>query len=302
MRFVFRFRWLGLCLWLWLLCSLWLPCSLSVLNLLLLLQLLLLLVVLLLHLLKLSLLLLLELLLPGFICLLLFDLLLNLLLLAELFLLKFLPFLILLLLQLLILDFVLLLEPGIHGWWSRGDASRSRRTVLIDPRISRGIGRSVGGHVGRPVVVGVHLLPVPWLSVLRLLCISSRRPIVVALHLSRACCRGNANWRDVVGMRMLHFQLARFRNGNGTALIGLNRRLTLRERKRSWGRCGLGDDLACLQHRWGTHIADCAAAEYRLFRRSDRRRRNNHRSGSDLPAIDSHQVGVHGARRSKCLA
>ena len=161
MRLVFRFRRLGLCLWLRLLCSL------SVLNLLLLLQLLLLLVVLLLHLLKLLLLLLLELLLPGFICLLLFALLLNLLLLAELFLLEFLAFLILLLLQLLILDFVLLLEPGIHGWRSRGDASRSRRTVLIDPRISRGIGRSVGGptigiallHCSR-LIAGIRLLRV----------------------------------------------------------------------------------------------------------------------------------------------
>src|SRR5260370_21445428 len=180
MGLVFRVRWFGLCL------RLWLPCSLSVLNLLLLLQLLLLLVVLLLHLLKLLLLLLLELLLPSFICLLLLDLLLNFLLLAELFLLEFLAFLILLLLQLLILDFVLLLELGIHGWWSRG--ARSRRTVLIDARIGRGIGRSVGGpivcialllcsrliaairllrvcgHVGRPVLVGVHLLRVPWLG------------------------------------------------------------------------------------------------------------------------------------------
>ena len=159
MRLVFRFWWLGLCLWLWL------PCSLSVFNLLLLLQLLLLLVVLLLHLLKLLLLLLLELLLPGFICLLLFDLLLNLLLLAELFLLEFLALLILLLLQLLILDFVLLLELGIPGWWSRGDASRNRRTVLIDPRISRGIGRSVGGPiVWITLIVGVVLLHVAWLS------------------------------------------------------------------------------------------------------------------------------------------
>lgn len=344
MRLVFRFRWLGLCLWLWLLCSLrlWLPCSLSVFNLLLLLQLLLLLVVLLLHLLKLLLLLLLELLLPGFIRLLLFDLLLNLLLLAELFLLKFLAFLILLLLQLLILDFVLLLELGIHGWWGRADASRSRRTVLIDPRISRGIGRSVGGpfvwitllhcsrliagihllrvcgRVGRPVVVGVHLLPVTWLSaanVLLLLCVNRRRPIVVVLQLSRAIgiigtdawgrnrgCRGNANGSDVVGVCSLHFQLARFRNGNGTALIGLNRCLTLRERKRSWGRCSLSDDLARLKRRWRTHIADRTAAEDRLFRRSDSRRSNNHRSGSDLPAVDGHQVGVHGARRGKCLA
>ena len=173
----------------------------------------------------------------------------------------------------------------------------------------------VCGHVGRPVVVGVHLLHVPWLStvnVLLLLCVNSRRPMVVVLHLSRAIgiigniivdawvrnggCRGHANGSDVVGVRTLHFQLARFRNGNRTALICLNRCLTLRERKRSRGRCGLSDDLACLKHRWRTHIADRTAAEDRLFRRSDSRRRNNHRSGSDLPAIDGHQVGVHGAR------
>ena len=284
-------------MWLWLLCSLWLPCSLSVLNLLLLLQLLLLLVVLLLHLLKLLLLLLLELLLPGFICLLLFDLLLNPLLLAELFLLEFLAFLILLLLQLLILDFVLLLELGIHGWRRRGDASRSRRTVLIDPRISRGIGRSVGGPT-----VWIALLHCSWLiDGIRLLRVRGHvdRPvgnIIVDAWGRNGGYRGNANRSDVVGVRTLHFQLARFRNGNGTALIGLNRCLTLRERKRSWGRCRLSDDLACLKRRWRTNIADCTAAEDRLFRRSDSRRRNNHRSRSDLPAIDGHQVGVHGAR------
>ena len=231
---------------------------------LLLLQLLLLLAVLLLHLLQLLLLLLLDLLLLRLIRLLLFHLLLNFLLLSELFLLELLALLILLLLQLLILHLVLLLELRIHGWWSRGDVSRIGRPVLIDPGISRGIRWRVGW-----LVVRIRLLHIPRIPVL--LCVHGGRAIVV-LHLARpigivrnvvdmrrhdGSCRGNAHRRhSCIRLCVLHFQLAGFRNGNGTALIGLNGRLALSERKRSLRRGGLGDDLTGLQGSWRTRVAD----------------------------------------------
>ena len=224
-------------------------------DLLFLLQLLLLLVVLLLHLLKLLLLLLLELLLLSFIRFLLFDLLLDLLLLGKLFLLELLALLILLLLQLLILEFVFLLELGIHDLWSSVDVSRVRRPVLIDARIRRGIRWRV-----ERLVVWVDLLHIPGLAVL--LRVHSRGPSVV-LNLARAIgvvrdivvdarryrgdCRSHANGcNSCIRLRMLHFQLTRFGNGKGTALIGLNGRLTLLERKRSGWRRSPGDNLTSL--------------------------------------------------------
>jgi hypothetical protein len=280
---------------------------------LLLLQLLLLLVVLLLHLLQLLLLLLLELLLSSFIRFLLFDLLLNLLLLAELLLLELLALLILFLLELLILDLVLLLELRIHGWWSRGDISRIRRPVLIDAGISWGIRWRVDRlvvrvyllhshrRVGRSVV-RIYLLYVPGLNVL--LRVHRRGPIVI-LNLARAICivrnivvdarrcnggcRGNADGRNsCIRLRTLHFELTRFRDGNGAALIGLNGRLTLRKRKRSGRRRSLGYDLPGLQRGWRTHIAERTGAEDGLFRRSNGGRGSNHRSRSNLPAIDGY--------------
>ncbi len=243
--FVFRFGWFGLLL----------LCSLGVLNLLLLLQLLLLLVVLLLHLLKLLLLLLLELLLLGFIRFLLFDLLLNLLLLGELFLLELLTLLILFLLQLLILEFVFLLELGIHDRWSSIDVSRIRRPVLIDPRIRRGIRWRADRLVVRVYllhVTGLNVLlrvhrrgPIVVLNLARPICIV--RNIVVDARRGDSGCRGDADGRNSgIRLRMLHFELTRFRDGNGAALIGLNGRLTLLERQRSRGRRSLGDNLTDL--------------------------------------------------------